>query len=100
MASAARQLRYHRGGSIYGDLAYDLDLELREHALRHAGEAPRKQEAVRQRPQIRRISKTQVRPRQKLSAFAAVGFMAVAALAVLLLMSYIQLTEIPTTWLR
>ena len=39
--AAARELRYESRRAVYGDLAYDLDREVREHALRHAGEAPR-----------------------------------------------------------
>lgn len=98
MASAAQNLRYsgyNSRSAVYGDLAYDLDREVREHALRHAGEArrqPREETAV--RPQVRRVSKVQTRQRQKLSAFSVVGFCAVAALAVLVLMNYIRLTEL------
>lgn len=94
MALAARELRYDSRSAVYGNLAYDLDREVREHALRHAGEAPRRQEAVREKPQVRSVSKVQVRPRQKVSVFSVLGFGAVIALAVLVLMSYIQLTEI------
>ena len=47
-----------------------------------------------ERPKVRSVSKVQVRQRQHLSAFSVVGFTAVAALAVLVLMSYIQLTAL------
>ena len=96
MASAARGLRYNSRNAVYGDLAYDLDLEVRERALRHAGEAPRHQEAVQpvEKPQVRRIARTQVRQRQHLSLLSVVGFGAVAVLAVLVLMNYIQLTAL------
>ena len=96
MALAARELRYDSRSAVYGNLAYDLDREVREHALRHAGEAPRRQEAVREKPQVRSVFKVQVRPRQKVSVFSVLGFGAVIAMAVLVLMSYIQLTEIST----
>ena len=33
MASAAKKLRYRQGGAVYGNLAYDLDRELREREL-------------------------------------------------------------------
>lgn len=96
MASAARGLRYNSRNAVYGDLAYDLDLEVRERALRHAGEAPRHQETVQpaEKPQVRRIARTQVRQRQHLSLLSVVGFGAVAVLAVLVLMNYIQLTAL------
>jgi len=93
MASAAQELRYRRGGAVYGNLAYDLDRELREREFRHAGEVPHRQKAV-PAPQVRRVSRVQVRERQKVSIVAVLGFLAVAAAAVLLLFSYVQLTEI------
>ena len=103
VASAARNLRYynyntyHSASAVYGDLAYSLDREVREYALRHAGEARRQpQEAAVAHPQVRRISKEQVRPRQKISAFSVLGFGVIAVLAVLVLMNYIQLTELST----
>lgn len=96
MASAARELRYNSRDAVYGDLAYDLDRELREHTLRHAGEAPRRWAAPApvERPQIRTATKVQVRQRQHLSLFSVVGFVAVAALALLVLTSYISLTQL------
>ncbi|MEG1593654.1 MAG: hypothetical protein RR350_04525 [Oscillibacter sp.] len=94
MASAARELHYHRGGDLYGNLAYDLDREVLEHDLRHAGEMPRQREVVLDRPKVRSVSKTQVRPRQRVSVLAVLGVLAVIATAVLVLMSYIQLTEL------
>jgi len=98
VASAARELRYsgyNSRSAVYGDLAYDLDREVREHALRHAGEARRQpREEVAAPPKVRRVSKAQVRQRQKISVFSVIGFGAVAAMAILVLMSYIQLTEL------
>jgi len=93
MASAAQELRYRRGGAVYGNLAYDLDRELREREFRHAGEVPARQKAV-PAPQVRRVSRVRVRERQKISVISVAGFLAVAALAVLVLLSYVQLTEI------
>ena len=40
MASAARDMRHYSGG-VYGNLAYDLERELREKELQHAGEVRR-----------------------------------------------------------
>lgn len=94
MASAAKELRYRQGGAVYGNLAYDLDRELRERELRHAGELPRKREQALERPKVRSISKVQVREKQSLSVFSVVGFGAVAVLAVLVLLSYVQLTAL------
>jgi len=88
VASAAKELRYSNTGMVYGDLAYDLDRELRERQFRHAGEAPRQRQAAKELPQV------QTRERQKLSVLTVLGFGAAAALAVLVLMSYIQLMGI------
>ena len=92
--AATRELRYENRNTVYGNLAYDLDREVREHALRHAGEAPRKQEVVRERPRIRSLSKAQVRQRQKISVLSVLGVGAAIGLSVLVLLNYIQLTRI------
>ena len=96
--AAARELRYSSRSAVYGDLAYDLDLEAREHALRHAGEAPRHQAAevpqVKSRPRVRSLTKAEVRQRQKVSVLSVLGVGAAIGLAVLVLMGYIQLTAL------
>ena len=94
MASAARELHYQSRYPVNGSLAYDLDYELRERELRHAGEAPRRQEAVKERPKVRTEAQVQVREHQKLSLVTMAGFVAVVAMAVMVLMSYIQLMEL------
>ena len=94
MASAAQELRYQSRYSVNGSLALDLDYELRERELRHAGEAPRRQEAVKERPKVRTEAQVQVREHQKLSLVTMAGFVAVVAMAVMVLMSYIQLMEL------
>ena len=71
--AAARELRYNSRSAVYGDLAYDLDREVRERALRHAGEAPR---------------------HQTVSVLSVLGVGAAIGLAVMVLMGYIQLTII------
>ena len=86
--AAARELRYNSRSAVYGDLAYDLDREVRERALRHAGEAPRHQTAV------EAVPKAQVRQRQKVSVLSVLGVGAAIGLAVMVLMGYIQLTII------
>ena len=91
MASAVGELRYYSGRAVSGSLAYDLDRELRERELSHAGEMPRHREQVREQPKVRRVAKVQVRQAQKVSAVTVVGFGTVIALSILVLMSYIQL---------
>ena len=96
--AAARELRYGSRGAVYGDLAYSLDLEVREHALRHAGEAPRhpaaEQPKPKARPRVRSLSKAEVRQHRKLSVLSVAGVCAAIGLAVLVLMGYIQLTAL------
>ncbi len=98
--AAARELRYESRRAVYGDLAYDLDREVREHALRHAGEAPRHPAAekpaapARPRTRVRSLTREQVRQHQKVSVLSFIGVCAAIGLAVLVLMGYIQLTAI------
>ena len=73
MASAVGELRYYSGRAVSGSLAYDLDRELRERELSHAGEMPRHREQVREQPKVRRVAKVQVRQAQKVSAVTVVG---------------------------
>lgn len=94
MASAARDLRYQSRYPVNGSLAYDLDFEVRERELRHAGEAPRRRETVKEQPKVRTEAQVQVRERQKVSLLTVAGFAAVVVLAVMVLMSYIQLMEL------
>lgn len=94
MAAATRELHYDRN-SVCGNLAYDLDREARERELRHAGE--KRREEVRPAPRVRSISKVQVREKQKVSWLAVAGFSVVAVLAVLVLMSYAQLTMLSSS---
>ena len=97
MAATARELRYRQNErAVDGSLARDLDWAVRERELRHAGEAPRhqEQEQVRQQPKVHAAPKVLVRERQQVSLFSLLGFAAVAGLAVLVLMSYIQLTAL------
>lgn len=92
MASAARDPRYH-GGTVYGNLAYDLDREVLRRELDHAGEARRESA----KPQVRSIARVQVRPREHVSLLTVAGLAAAAVLAVLLLLSYVELTVIGTS---
>lgn len=95
MAATARELNYRRPvGYSDGSLAHDLDWAVRERELQHAGEAPRHQEEVRRQPKVHAAPKVQVRERQHISLVTVAGFSAVIALAVLVVMSYIQLTAV------
>lgn len=94
MASTAREMRYRSGHAVGGSLAYDLDYAVRERELRHAGEAPRHQEAAREKPQakVHASAHVRVREQQRVSLFSVAGVAAVIGLAVLVLMCYVQLT--------
>ena len=79
MAATARELRYRQSErAVDGSLARDLDWAGRERELRHAGEAPRHQEQVRQQPKVHAAPKVLVRERQQVSLFSLLGFAAVA----------------------
>lgn len=95
-ATATGRTIYRGGGTVYGNLAYDdvLEREVREHTLRHAGEAPKKAVPA---PQVRRISNPKTRERQHLSPLAVVGFLGAVVLALLILTCYIQLTVISSS---
>ena len=94
MASAVRDWRYHDDYVVDGSLARDLDWAVRERELQHAGETPRHQETVRETPRVQTQTKThvQVRERQRVSWFSVLGVSAIIGMAIMVLMSYIQLT--------
>ncbi|MDN0031824.1 hypothetical protein [Oscillibacter ruminantium] len=91
-AAAARTPRYNHRSATYGDLAYDLDRELRERQLSHAGELPRRREETVAEPRVRSVTHAKVRERQHVSFFTVLGFLAVAGLAVMTLLCHVQLT--------
>lgn len=93
-AAAARELRYPRRGATNGNLAYDLDFELRERQLSHAGELPRRREEAVSAPRIRTAVQVQARERQHVSFLAVLGFLLVAALASATLLCYVRLTSL------
>ena len=93
MASAVREYRYnHRDVSIDGSLARDLDWAARERELEHAGAAPRHEEQA--RPKVHRREQALVRERQQVPVLTVAGAAAVIGLAVMLLLSYVQLTTL------
>ena len=81
MAATARKERYQNRGTVYGNLAYDLDREVLRRELDHAGEARR--EKVQAAPRVRSLTHVQVRAKEQVSV-----------LTVLLLYSYVQMTVI------
>ena len=92
MASTAKELRYHR--SVDGSLARELDWAVRERELNHAGEAPRHPPKERQRERVyeKAGARVTLRERQRVSPFSILGAAAVLGLAMLVLLSYVQLT--------
>ena len=98
MASAAKELRYRKEYTVRGSLAHDLDWEVNEHELRHAGEASRyaqeapPQRRTAQKAKIHTEKRVQVREKEHVSILTVMGFAVALGLAVMVLMSYIQLT--------
>lgn len=91
-ASAARDLYSGRGSAVYGNLAYDLDREVPMRRPRRTAEQPAVREAA--APKVRSVSSVQVREKQSVSPMAVIGILGIIALAVLVLLSYVQLTEL------
>ena len=98
------KLKYkYGGGRVVGDLAYDLNYEEPRTARRAAPRArieterreTRRAEPVRApRKAAEPTARPRVRERQKVSGVLLLGFTALAALVVMVLMSYAQLTSI------
>lgn len=88
MAEAARKLQY----SSYGNVAYDPAYE--GNVVHVPSEEPLARPHVLPRERTLTRPKVQVRPAGQVSVFAVAGFLAVALAAVLVLLSYIQLTAL------
>ena len=94
MASAAREYRYaHREFSTNGSLARDLAWAVRERELEHAGEVPR-HERTQAAPKVYHKEQVLARERQAIPVLSVLGVTAVAVAAVMLLLSYVQLTTL------
>ena len=91
--SAAKEMRYSYG-TVSGSLAHSLDREVLEHDLRHAGELTWPREESREKPKVHSLERVRVRERQHVSLVTVAGFAAVIALALMVLMNYVQLTVI------
>ena len=74
---------------VYGNLAYDLDTLASQRQLEEAAR-PERQSQPQQAPRHR----TAARPRQRVSPLALCAVGALAAMAVVLVMGYIQLTAV------
>lgn len=75
---------------VYGSLAYDLDALVKERQLEEAGqmhEVQRRQEEARRRKAV-------AKPKAQLSPMLLGGIAVLTALVVVLLMGYVQLTQI------
>lgn len=95
MASAAREYRYaHRDFAVDGNLARDLDWAVRERELEHAGSAPRHEKQTQAAPKVHRREQALVRERQRLPVLTIVNVAAIVGAAIMLLLSYVQLTTL------
>ena len=83
------QQRRRPNTMVYGNLAYDLDTLASQRQLEEAAR-PERQSQPQQAPRHR----TAARPRQRVSPLALCAVGALAAMAVVLVMGYIQLTII------
>ena len=96
MASRKQQnMRYH-GCRVVGNLAYDPAYEERQRRLRREQEHERQREEFIRPPrrQEKKAVRPRVRERQRVSGVLVLGFAALAAMVVVVLMSYAQLTSI------
>ena len=93
MASAAQDMRHYSGG-VYGNLAYGLERELREKELQHAGEVRRERTVPKTETKVRSLPRVRVRERERVSLLSVAGCFAVAVMAVMVLFSYVQLTDV------
>lgn len=96
MAATVKNLNYSTRRATYGTEAYDLSY-LGNAAVekRIPGRVREPKPLVRKRAQAgaKARARLQVRVQQKVSPFAIAGFLAVAVFAVVLLLSYVQLTR-------
>lgn len=85
--------RRRPGTTTYGNLAYDLDNLVRQRNLEEAGKLREQERQVQQpKPQPRRRAEAQ--PRTKAPPLLVGGIVVLAAMVMLLIMGYVQLTTI------
>lgn len=107
MAASVRNTRrkyYNTPGAVSGNLARELDSYELERRLEHSGQLAPDEYYVRRRESksdvlARRRAKVKaaVRPAQKVSPLAVIGFSAVAVMMVALLMCYIRINAISSS---
>ena len=78
--------------TTYGNLAYDLDNLVLQRNLEEAGKDREQERQVQPKPQPRR--QPEVQPRAKASPLLVGGIAVLAAMVMLLIMGYVQLTTI------
>ena len=88
--AATRDMRYRGKQAVNGSLADDLDYAAREWELRHAGEAPKGRKKT--KAKVREMPHVLIRARQVVSPLALLSVASIMGLALLVLMSYVQLT--------
>ena len=94
--TSRRQPNSYRGGRVVGNLAYDERYAERRAPRRESEqrEQPREEFIRPPRRQEKKAVRPRVRERQRVSGVLALGFAALAAMVVVVLMSYAQLTSI------
>jgi len=85
--------RRRPGTTTYGNLAYDLDNLVRQRNLEEAGKV-REQERQAQQPKPQQRRQPVAQPRAKASPLLVGGIVVLAAMVMLLIMGYVQLTTI------
>lgn len=86
-----------RTSATYGNVAYDLDYMGNVAVERGTAERvyqPQPKVRPRERVRTRTRTRVQVREQESVSIFAVTGFLAIAAIAVVVLLSYIQLYQV------
>ena len=94
--TSRRQPNSYRGGRVVGNLAYDERYAERRAPRRESEqrEQPREEFIRPPRRQEKKAVRPRVRERQRVSGVLVLGFAALAAMVVVVLMSYAQLTSI------
>ena len=92
------ELKRKPNGPVYGNLAYDLDALVTERALEEAGQMPQRHEEVYRRRKVeetpRPRTQTAPQPKVQVSPLMLGSIAVLAAMVVVLLMGYVQLTAI------
>ncbi|MBO4853907.1 MAG: hypothetical protein J5482_02015 [Oscillospiraceae bacterium] len=84
--------RRRPGTTVYGNLAYDLDALVRERNLDEAGKMAERERRVQPQPQRRAVAAP--RPRTAFSPVLVLAAAVLAAMVILLLGNYVQMTAI------